>query len=1043
MRKIFSLLAGLLLLSAQLLAQTRTITGRITDANNNPVVNASVVVKGSKVGTTTKADGTFSLTVPDNAKTLTISSIEFVEQDVSIGNRTAINVSLLPKSESLSEVIVSVPYGTIKKTSFTGSEATVTSRVIERQQVTSVTRVLEGTVPGIISTNGGGAPGSGADIRIRGFGSINGSSTPLYVLNGVPYDGSISSISNDEIETVTVLKDAAAAALYGSRAANGVIMITTKKGKRGKNAVSANVRQGFMSRGIPEYSRVGQKDYYELNWESIRNSFVAQGDSYTIAGQKASAQLTDGNHLVYNAYNVPAAQLVDPVTGKLNPNAKLLWTDSWEDALFRTAARTNANVNISGGGDKSDYFLSLGYLNEQGTMKNTGYKRYNFRLNVNTAATTWLNAGLNVDGALSNNNNVLNGGTATSNPFYYTRQMGPIYPVYQYDGSGNVVLDSLGQKVLDWGVPAQMGTRPYAGNSNLVGSLALDNRSGQLINANANSFVEVKFLKNFSFKTTLGFNIWDNRTTTYQNNQYGDAANVRGRSTKTTTRQSSLTLNEVLSWSENFGQHSVRALAGHENYRLQSNALTLTRTGFQFPGQTELDNAALTESVGGSNEDNHRIESYFAGVNYEFDQKYLVSGSFRRDGSARFIDSVRWGNFYSAGVGWRISQEKFMGHIKWLNELKLKASYGEQGNENIGLYYQYLDYYFADGSGGYSTPARPANPALKWEANKTLNVGFDFAILNNRLQGTIEYFNKVSNNLLFDVPVPTSTGNASYWANAGALKNYGIEVQLGYNAIRKRDFDWRVDVALTHFKNKVTKLPPVQRERGIISGTKRLLEGRSIYDFWVREYAGVDAATGEALYYTDVLGTDGKPTGQRVLTNDVTKASYYYKGTAVPDISGGVTNSFRYKNFDLSFLVTFSYGGLFYDGNYAGIMHSGSYGIAWASDILGRWQKPGDVTNVPKVQNSRISLQDGVSSRFLMDASYVNIKNISLSYTFPVSLMHRIGNAVSSIQVFGNIDNAYLFTAKKGMDPQRSFAGTADATYPPFRTITFGLNVKL
>lgn len=1043
MRKIFSLLAGLLLLSAQLLAQTRTITGRITDANNNPVVNASIVVKGSKVGTTTKADGTFSLTVPDNAKTLTVSSIEFLEQDVSIGNRTAINVSLLPKSESLSEVIVSVPYGTIKKTSFTGSEATVTSRVIERQQVTSVTRVLEGTVPGIISTNGGGVPGSGADIRIRGFGSINGSSTPLYVLNGVPYDGSISSISNDEIETVTVLKDAAAAALYGSRAANGVIMITTKKGKRGKNAVSANVRQGFMSRGIPEYSRVGQKDYYELNWESIRNSFVAQGDSYTIAGQKASAQLTDGSHLVYNAYNVPAAQLVDPVTGKLNPNAKLLWTDSWEDALFRTASRTNANVNVSGGGDKSDYFLSLGYLNEQGTMKNSGYKRYNFRLNVNTAATTWLNAGLNVDGAVSNNNNVINGGTATSNPFYYTRQMGPIYPVYQYDGSGNVVLDSLGQKVLDWGVPSQMGTRPYAGNSNLVGSLALDNRSGQLINANANSFMEVKFLKNFSFKTTLGFNIWDNRTTSYQNNQYGDAQNVRGRSTKTTTRQSSLTLNEVLSWSENFGLHSVRALAGHENYRLQSNTLTLTRTGFQFPGQTELDNATLTESVGGSNEDNHRIESYFAGVNYEFDQKYLVSGSFRRDGSARFIDSVRWGNFYSAGLGWRISQEKFMGHIKWLNELKLKASYGEQGNENIGLYYQYLDYYFADGSGGYSTPARPANPALKWEANKTLNVGFDFAILNNRLQGTIEYFNKVSNNLLFDVPVPTSTGNASYWANAGALKNYGIEVQLGYNAIRKRDFDWRVDVALTHFKNKVTKLPPVQRERGIISGTKRLLEGRSIYDFWVREYAGVDAATGEALYYTDVLGTDGKPTGQRVLTNDITKASYYYKGTAVPDISGGVTNSFRYKNFDLSFLVTFSYGGLFYDGNYAGIMHSGSYGIAWASDILGRWQKPGDVTNVPKVQNSRISLQDGVSSRFLMDASYVNIKNISLSYTFPVSLMHRIGNAVSSIQVFGNIDNAYLFTAKKGMDPQRSFAGTADATYPPFRTITFGLNVKL
>ncbi|MFT3826784.1 MAG: TonB-dependent receptor [Chitinophagaceae bacterium] len=1043
MRKIFSLLAGLLLLSAQLLAQTRTITGRVTDANNNPVVNASVVVKGTKVGTTTKVDGTFSLTVSTSAKTLTVSSVEFSEQDVAIGDRSAINVTLTTKSESLSEVIVSVPYGSIKKTSFTGSEATVTSRVIERQQVTSVTKVLEGSVPGLIATNGGGAPGSSADIRIRGFGSINGSSTPLYVLNGVPYDGSISALSNDEIESVTVLKDASAAALYGSRAANGVIMITTKKGKRGKSAVSANVRQGFMSRGIPEYSRLNQKDYYELNWESIRNSFVASGDSYATAGQKASQQLTDGSHLVYNAYNVAGTSLVDPTTGKLDPNAKLLWTDSWEDALFRTASRTNANVNISGGGDKNDYFLSLGYLNEQGTMKNTGYKRYNFRLNVNSAATSWLNAGLNVDGAMTDNKNVINGGTATSNPFYYTRQMGPIYPVYQYDGSGNVVLDSLGQKVLDWGVPTQMGTRPYAGNSNLLGSLALDDRSSKLINANANTFVEVKFLKDFSFKTTLGVNIWDNQSTAYQNNQYGDAANVRGRSTKTSERQTSLTFNEVLSWNKTFGEHSVKALVGHENYRLQYNNLNLTRTGFQFPGQTELDNATITESVGGSYEDNHRIESYFAGVNYEFDQKYLVSGSFRRDGSSRFADSVRWGNFYSAGLGWRISQESFMNHIKWLNELKLKASYGEQGNENIGLYYQYRDYYYADGSGGYSTPARPANPGLKWESNKTLNVGFDFAILDNRLQGTIEYFNKVSNNLLFDVPVPTSTGNASYWGNAGALKNYGIELQLGYNAIRKRDFDWRIDLALTHFKNKVTRLPPTQRERGIITGTKRLLEGRSIYDFWVREYAGVDASTGEALYYADVLGTDGKPTGDRVLTNDITKASYYYKGTAVPDISGGITNSFHYKNFDLSFLVTFSYGGLFYDGNYAGLMHSGSYGIAWSSDILQRWQKPGDVTNVPKVQNSRISVQDGQSSRFLMDASYVNFKNITLSYTLPASILHNIGNAVSSIQIFGNVDNAYLFTAKKGMDPQRSFGGTSDATYPPFRTITFGLNVKL
>lgn len=1045
MRKILILLLSVVLGIGQLAAQTKTISGKVTDAAGAPLPNVSVLVKGSTVGTSTKADGTYTLAVSPAAKTLVFSSVGLDPVEVSIGSKTTINATLSDNVKELTEVVVQVPYGTVKKTSFTGSEATVTTKSLEKQQLTSVTKALEGLVPGIITTNGGGDPGSGASIMIRGVGSVNASSEPLYVLNGVPYDGSISALSMDDIESVTVLKDAAAAALYGSRAANGVIMITTKKGKRGKTAVNATVRQGFMSRAIPEYDRIGPKEFYETTWEAFRNNYIYSATplSFAAAGQQASNILTGTSGLVYNAYNVPGNQLVDPNTGKLNSSAKLLWDDSWEDALYRTANRQNINVSFSGGSDRTDYFFSAGYLNEEGIVRFSGYKRYNARLNLNTQATDWLKAGLNIDGSLADDKNVPTGGTATTNPFYYTRQMGPIYPVWQRDASGNFILDpATGGNKLDWGRPDQMGARPYAPNSNLLGSLDLDDRNNKIFNGNANAYAEISFLKNFTFKTTLGVNYWDSYGTTYQNSQFGDADNVDGRSTKSIGRQVSYTLNEVLTWNKTFGDHSLRVLAGHENYQYRYNTMSATMTTFPFPGTSELDNAATNEGAS-SREDLHRIEGYFANANYEFSNKYLVSGSYRRDGTSRFYKDKRWGNFFSAGIGWRITQEDFMKNIDWLNELKFKASYGEQGNESIGTYYAWQNLYElgwnnANRPGGVA--AAPPNPDLVWETNKTLNVGFDFAVLSNRLTGTIEYFNRVSSDLLFGVKLPPSTGNTEITKNIGEMKNSGIEISLGFNAIRGKNFDWRIDLNVTHFKNEITKMPPGQPE--IVQGGKQLKEGNSIYDFWIREFAGVDASTGDALYYKDVMGTDGKPTGQRTTTNVYTQGTFYNKGTALPDFSGGLTNSFRYKNFDLSFLLTFSYGGQYLDGNYQSLMLRGtSPGLAWHADIMKRWQKPGDVTNVPRVQNS-LGDNEGVSTRYLFDASSLNIKNVTLSYTLPKSILNRMGG-IAGLSVFANVDNAYLFSNMKGMDPQRSFTGNSDWSYTPFRTVTVGLNVNL
>lgn len=858
----------------------------------------------------------------------------------------------------------------------------------------------------------------------------------------MPYDGSISAISNDDIESLTVLKDAAATNLFGSRAANGVIMITTKKGKKGRASVNASMRQGYSARAIPEYERLGAKDYYEVFWEAFRNQYYyGNGQTFTASGVSASNVLTTASGLVYNAYNVPGASLVDPTTGKLNPSAQLLWNEPWSDALFQNAQRTNPTISISGADDKSDYYISGGYLNEDGIAKFSGYKRYNFRATVNTKATDWLKVGINFDGSSDLRYGLFAGGTATSNPFYYSRYMGPIYPVYQHDlTTGAIVKDANGNPVYDFGTPTQMGSRPYAANSNLLGTLSLDVRQQKRLNGNLNAYAEAKFLKNFTFKTSLALNYFQVNGITYQNNQYGDAASVKGRATVSSSYQTSLTGNQVLSWAQNFGKHSLTALAGHENYKFYTTQLSATKTGFNYPGQTALDNGAVVESPPSSSEDSQTIESYFGNATYSFDNKYFLSGSVRTDGSSRFAPATRWGTFYSVGLGWVLTNEKFFQNIKWLNNLKVRGSYGQSGNDNIGLFYQYINYYYADGFGNFQTPSRLANPNLKWESNGNLTVGLEFSAFQRRLSGSVDFYDRRSKDLLFLVPLPPGLGfNGGSYQNIGQSKNTGVEIQLSYSAIRSKNFDWKIDFNISTFKNTLTQLPPTQKITGIVTGNKKYTEGRSIYDFWLKEFAGVDPSTGLSLYYYDILDASGKPTGTRQLTSDQTKASFYYVGTAIPKFFGGITNSFRYKNLDLSVLVSYSYGGQYYDGNYAGLMNMGSPGTAWSSDILKRWQKPGDITNVPRVQVS--SGQDAASSRFLLDGSYLNIKNISLGYSLDPKVSKRL--YLSDVRFFTSIDNAYILTAKKGGDPQQGFDGNVGSSYPPYRTVTFGLTLKL
>lgn len=632
-------------------------------------------------------------------------------------------------------------------------------------------------------------------------------------------------------------------------------------------------------------------------------------------------------------------------------------------------------------------------------------------------------------------------GSYTTNPFYYGRMMGPIYPIYQRNADGSIATMADGSPAYDMGGGSSVykwagHTRPYGPNSNLVVTLPLDERSSTRNQISARVGAEATFLKDFTFKVTASTDMNDRYYTTYQNNKYGDAEGVSGRSTKEYYKTKSYTFNQVLSYNKSLGDHNISALVGHENYRLDINDLWATRTGY-----TINSNELVAGSVGegsSSTADEYTLEGYFAQVNYSYNNKYFLSGSYRYDGSSRFHKDSRWGGFWSVGASWRMKQEPFLENVNWLDDLKLKASYGEQGNDAVGSYYAAMALFsIEDRNNGNLNGAwfsQLPNQNLKWEKNGNLNAGADFAMFGSRLRGTVEYFMRKSSNLLFSVPIPQSSGISSVMQNIGTMENKGFEVQLSGDIFRKENFTWTMDLNATHYKNEITKMPKDAsgEYQEIISGSKKLSVGHSIYDFWLRDYAGVNPENGDALYYYD------KEDGTKGTTNDRNKATYYYVGCSIPDLYGGITNTFRFYGVDLSVFLSYQIGGDFYDSNYQSLMHTGSLGTHWHKDILNSWNENNKNTDVPRVDYNN-SNQVISSSRFLTDASYLSLRNITLGYTIPKKVIDKVG--FSSLRVYASGDNLGLICARKGMDPQQSMGGTADFTYVPTRTISFGLNL--
>lgn len=1061
MRKLVTMVLCLLLLCVQLMAQNRTVTGKVTDEKDGtPITGVSVTVQGV-TGTVTGSDGTFRIVVPASAKNIEFSYVGYASQKLSISAN--LKVSLKREDANLDEVVV-VAYGTAKKETLTGSVGQIKAADYAKRPLTNVTAAIEGAVPGVVTSTANGQPGSGISIRVRGFGSINATSEPLFVVDGVPYIGGTSNINPDDVESTTILKDAAATALYGSRAANGVVMITTKKGRKGRNNISVRALQGVVTRGLPEYDRLNAYQYYPILWEAYRNSLVYPASGAAISLDSASrvaSGLTSRTGiqglLSYNPFNVPNNAIVG-VDGKINANAQLIYGDDldWTKDLMRNGTRKDYSINFSGGADKTDYFFSMGYLNESGYTIRSDFERFSARLNLNVQPLSWFKTGLNISGNHSISNTASDGGsTSFVNPFFYSRNIGPIYPVYAHNmTTGEYLLDGTGKRFWDLGnMGGTMGVpnRPSGGfaGRHALAETVLNEQNFRRTVVSARQYADITFLRDFKFTNNVSVDFQNQYDGSFENTLVGDGAPA-GRSDRTTSMSTGLVLSQILNYGRRIGSsHRIDALIGHESFNQFDQGQRGFKQGQSLSGNTELNNFTTINSAT-SYLDRYRIESFFSRVNYDFKGKYFASASIRRDGNSRFARESRWGTFWSIGGGWNIDKEDFMKSATWINVLKLRGSYGVVGvADGIGFYaYQGL-YSFANNAnepGIVQSQTAFLNRELTWETNKQFDIGVDFGFFKNRINGSLEFYNRTSADLLFAVPQPLSSGALTVNQNTATMYNRGVELQLNGDIVRGKDITWNMGVNLSTVTNRITKMPASVPE--FITGTKKYAAGNSIFDYWLRSYYGVDPTDGAALYVAENT-TPGATV--RVLTNKegksdtvttaIANGKFAKHGSSIPDLYGSFTQSIRYKDFTLSALFTFQIGGKTYDALYQSLMSSGNYGGALHVDIQKRWQKPGDVTDVPRMDAGRTADFGPTSSRFLVDASYLNIRTINLSYNLPKSLVSKM--KVNNGQFFVSVENVAFFSKRKGMNNQQAFSGVTSNAYPPARVFTAGFTLNL
>ena len=1043
-------------MSVVLSAQTyRTISGTVKDAAGEGIIGAGVVVQGTSNGVITAPDGTFTLRNVPTGASVVVSCVGYKTLVAEAANGMVI--TLAEDSEALDETIV-VAYGTSKKSSFTGSASVVKAEQLEKISGTGFVEALQGMSAGVQIVNNEGNPGGNSRIQIRGIASMAGVTTPLYVVDGMPYDGSLNTINPSDIESMTILKDAAASSLYGSRAANGVVVITTKKGKAGKPTVNFRAAWGTSDAAVPWMTKADPYQQLYNNWKALYNDQVyLHGADPKAAGDYASANCVSlsvnpvvnskGETWYVTPFQWPGSAdkfvLHDGNgNGYVNPDLKMIWDKSdweWNDIVFSHKLRSDYGVDVSGASadGKTNYYISGSFLDDQGYANRDYYKRYSFRASVESEINKWLSMG----GSLA---------------YSYARQN---YLGYNRMLNFHTSLNSVwlrNNDNTDWVYSGKTGLRMYDWayhNANYFGMPAVtrgdywDNYNDESFGNRAYTTVSAKYFANiklpagFNFRTSISVD--DNNVAYFgyssavhdpeQIPPYGVTVKTSGGSGERSTDHTiSSTWNNILTWDQHFGDHNLNLMAGHEFYKYDDYYHYSYAEGIMSVSQYEL-HSASTYWETDSDFIKYALLSFFGKADYNYKNKYFLSASFRRDGSSRFSPESRWGNFWSVGASWRISNEDFMKDSIFDN-LVIRSSYGTSGNDrlysrNSGngqngdlINYAYQAYYEADdlyGVSGYK-PSTIATPELKWEKNQQFNVAVDFSAFRNRLSGTVEYYVRGSKDLLYylELPLSAQVGEATgYNTNLGNVSNSGIELTLGFVPVQTRDFIWSIDANFSTLKNEITYLPSGAYNYANRVALYRLEEGHSLYEFYMPQFAGIDKQTGLLSYKLH----DGK-----VTTNysDVTTEDYEWSGSAIPKAFGSLTNSFRWKGFDASFMWYGSFGSKLFDYIFveAGTMRTG---VGLMEDVVAphAWTKPGDDALYPRWSAEKAGDNRKCSTFFLLNNDYLRLRNVSLGYSLPKTLLQKAN--ISNVRFYISGDNLLTFgaAAKRHIDPETGILG--------------------
>ena len=1038
-------------------AQTQKVTGVvISEEDGQPVIGASVLVKGTQIGAITGVDGDFTLpNVPSSAKTLVISYIGMQTQEVDI--KPNIKVFMRSDSEMLDEVMV-VAYGTAKKSAFTGSASVIKSETLEKRQVSNLSNALSGTVSGVQTQSTNGQPGTSATVRIRGIGSMYASNNPLYVVDGIPYEGDISAVNSQDIESMTVLKDAAAAALYGARGANGVILVTTKKGKSGDTQISLDARWGVNSRLVKNYDVLQNANtYMETAYSALYNGYL-YNSGYTAerAYQLANADLFP--KLGYQVYTIPDGQYLIGRNGKLNPYATLGYSDgdyyytpdNWSDEMFQSNLRQEYNLSVSGGSDKLSYYLSASYLNDEGIIENSGFERISTRMNVDYQAKKWLKLGVNLSysnvTSRSPGDQDTDAATSSGNAFFVGNFIAPIYPMYVRNADGSFQYNAnTGYHVYDYGDGSSTNfTRNFMSMSNPMSGFLYDTEKYLMDILNGKWYAKIDIIDGLSLTASLGLHIDNTRQHSVGNKYYGQSASYGGSVMQYSSRVYSLDQQYLLNYKKTFGNHNLDILAGYESMDFNTESHYIL--GYNMYSDKNWTASNVIDRKNGSGSYNeYATIGIITRASYDFNEKYYGSVSYRRDASSRFHPDNRWGNFWSVSAAWDMAKENFISQYDWINMLKLKASFGQQGNDNLYYkgytnYYPYLDQFTVSGSDGVFSDGvlyYKGSKDITWETSNSFNVGVDFALLGGRIDGTIEYFNRQTKDMLYYKPVAMSNGYTQLPMNIGSVRNSGVEIELNYTPIETNDLKWVINWNGTLMKNKILELHPDLKGE-MIDGSYIYREGESLYQMYLTKYAGVDPDSGEALYWAkDENGVEYKDKDWSAAYNSNRQAS----GDLLPTIYGGVGTTLEFRGFDFSIQCAYQLGGTIYDSGYQAFMHGGDshyMGYNWHKDILNAWTPENRNTNIPRV-DAIDKYTNSSSDRWLTSSDYFSINNITLGYTLPKRWLRSLG--IGSLRIYGAADNVALFSARKGLDPRMSYTTASTDRYTPIRTISGGLKV--